>query len=75
VLDLVKRLGEQGLGVVLVTHNMHDVFEVADRITVLRLGQNVAEFTTKEVTQAKVVEAITAGALSKVPGLSEEVLA
>jgi len=75
VLDLVKRLGEQGLGVVLVTHNMHDVFEVADRITVLRLGQNVAEFATKDVTPAKVVEAITAGALSKVPGLSEEVLA
>ena len=41
VLDLVKRLGEQGLGVVLVSHNLHDVFEVADRITVLRLGQNV----------------------------------
>jgi len=75
VLDLVKRLGQQGLGVVLVTHNMHDVFEVADRITVLRLGQNVAEFATKDVTPAKVVEAITAGALSKVPGLSEEVLA
>jgi D-xylose transport system ATP-binding protein len=75
VLDLVKRLGQQGLGVVLVTHNMHDVFEVADRITVLRLGQNVAEFATKEVTPAKVVEAITAGALSKVPGLSEEVMA
>ncbi len=75
VLDLVKRLGEQGLGVVLVTHNMHDVFEVADSITVLRLGQNVAEFDAKNVTQAKVVEAITAGALSKVPGLSEEVIA
>jgi len=75
VLDLVKRLGEQGLGVVVVTHNMHDVFEVANRITVLRLGQNVAEFATKDVTPAKVVEAITAGALSKVPGLSEEVLA
>jgi D-xylose transport system ATP-binding protein len=75
VLDLVKRLGEQGLGVVVVTHNMHDVFEVADRITVLRLGQNVAEFLTKDVTQSKVVEAITAGALSKVPGQSEEVVA
>jgi len=75
VLDLVKRLGEQGLGVVIVTHNMHDVFEVADRITVLRLGQNVAEFLTKDVTQSKVVEAITAGALSKVPGQSKEVVA
>jgi D-xylose transport system ATP-binding protein len=75
VLDLVKRLGEQGLGVVIVTHNMHDVFEVADRITVLRLGQNVAEYHTKDVTQSQVVEAITAGALSKVPGQSEEVVA
>jgi D-xylose transport system ATP-binding protein len=75
VLDLVKRLGEQGLAVVIVTHNMHDVFEVAHRITVLRLGQNVAEFDTKDVTQGKVVEAITAGALSKVPGQSEEVIA
>jgi D-xylose transport system ATP-binding protein len=75
VLDLVKRLREQGLAVVIVTHNMHDVFEVADRITVLRLGQNVAEFDARDVTQQQVVEAITAGALSKVPGQSEEVVA
>ncbi|HEX2103783.1 MAG TPA: ATP-binding cassette domain-containing protein [Solirubrobacteraceae bacterium] len=68
VLDLVKRLGQQGLAVVLISHNLHDIFEVADSITVLRLGQNVAEFTTREVTQTQVVEAITAGALSKVPG-------
>jgi D-xylose transport system ATP-binding protein len=75
VLDLVRRLGEQGLAVVIVTHNMHDVFEVADAITVLRLGQNVAEFRTKDVTQSQVVEAITAGSLSKVPGLHDEVIA
>jgi D-xylose transport system ATP-binding protein len=75
VLDLVRRLGEQGLAVVIVTHNMHDVFEVADAITVLRLGQNVAEFKTKDVTQSQVVEAITAGQLSKVPGLHDEVIA
>jgi D-xylose transport system ATP-binding protein len=68
VLDLVKRLGEQGLAVVLISHNLHDIFEVADNITVLRLGQNVAEFKRTEVTQTQVVEAITAGALSKVPG-------
>jgi D-xylose transport system ATP-binding protein len=68
VLDLVKRLGEQGLAVVLISHNLHDIFEVAHSITVLRLGQNVAEFKTREVTQTQVVEAITAGALSKVPG-------
>jgi D-xylose transport system ATP-binding protein len=68
VLDLVKRLGEQGLAVVLISHNLHDIFEVADTITVLRLGQNVAEFKRTEVTQTQVVEAITAGALSNVPG-------
>jgi D-xylose transport system ATP-binding protein len=75
VLDLVKRLGETGLGVVLISHNLHDIFEVADRITVLRLGQNVAEFKTSDVTQTQVVESITAGTLSKVPGQEREVLA
>jgi D-xylose transport system ATP-binding protein len=75
VLDLVRRLGEQGLAVVLVSHNLHDVFEVADSITVLRLGQNVAEFKTKETNQTEVVEAITAGKLSKVPGQQAEVVA
>jgi D-xylose transport system ATP-binding protein len=76
VLDLVRRLGEQGLAVVLVSHNMADVFEVADNITVLRLGQRVAEFKTSETTQRDVIEAITAGELHRVPGmLEEEVLA
>jgi len=68
VLDLVRRLGEQGLAVVLVSHNLHDIFEVADSITVLRLGQNVAEYRTKDTNQTEVVQAITAGKLSKVPG-------
>jgi D-xylose transport system ATP-binding protein len=74
VLDLVKRLGEQGLAVVIVSHNMSDVFEVADYITVLRLGRNVAEFKRSETTQREVVEAITAGELHEVPGMQEEVL-
>jgi D-xylose transport system ATP-binding protein len=73
VLDLVKRLGEQGLAVILISHNMSDVFEVADSITVLRLGQNVAEFKTSETSQHEVVEAITAGELHSVPGMREEV--
>src|SRR5215207_11576190 len=68
VLDLVKRLAENGLAVMLVSHNLHDIFEVADRITVLRLGQDVARFETKATTQREVVEAITAGKLSTVPG-------
>ena len=75
VLDLVKRLGEQGLAVVLISHNLHDIFEVADNITVLRLGQNVGEYKRTDVTQTQVVEAITAGKLTKVPGVNEEVIA
>ncbi|MDT8914135.1 ATP-binding cassette domain-containing protein [Amycolatopsis sp. PS_44_ISF1] len=61
VLDLVRRLAEQGLGVVLISHNMADVFEVADRIDVLYLGRLVAEVQTKDVTHGQVVELITAG--------------
>jgi D-xylose transport system ATP-binding protein len=72
VLDLTKRLAEQGLAVILISHNMNDIFEVADFITVLRLGQNVAEFKRSETTQREVVEAITAGTLSAVPGMQEE---
>ena len=75
VLDLVKRLGEQGLAVVIVSHNLHDVFEVADSITVLRLGQRVAHFARRDVTQTQVVEAITAGKLTKVPGQQEVAVA
>ncbi|MFD0364119.1 ATP-binding cassette domain-containing protein [Nocardia sp. GCM10030253] len=61
VLDLVRRLAEQGLGVVLISHNMADVFEVADRISVLYLGRMAAEVHTKDVTHSQVVELITAG--------------
>ena len=75
VLDLVARLGEQGLAVVLISHNLHDIFQVADSITVLRLGQNVKEFQRRDTNQQEVVEAITAGQLSKVPGQSEEAVA
>jgi D-xylose transport system ATP-binding protein len=71
VLDLVKRLGEQGLGVVLVSHNLHDVFEVADRITVLRLGRDVGVYERAQTTQQAIVEAITAGVPTKVPGIEE----
>ncbi|HEX3780523.1 MAG TPA: ATP-binding cassette domain-containing protein [Pseudonocardiaceae bacterium] len=61
VLDLVRRLAEQGLGVVLISHNMNDVFEVADRISVLYLGRMAAEVNTKDVTNNQVVELITGG--------------
>jgi D-xylose transport system ATP-binding protein len=71
VLDLVRRLAEQGLGVVVISHNLHDIFEVADRITVLRLGQRVALFEKSETTQQEVVHAITAGSLQHVPGMAD----
>jgi D-xylose transport system ATP-binding protein len=61
VLDLVKRLREQGLAVVLVSHNLTDVFEVADRITVLRLGRNVGVYETSKTNEQEIVQAITSG--------------
>jgi D-xylose transport system ATP-binding protein len=69
VLDLVRRLAEQGLAVVLISHNLHDIFEAADRITVLRLGRNVAVFERVNTTEEEVVHAITAGVPTKVAGI------
>ena len=71
VLDLVRRLADQGLAVVIISHNLHDIFEVADRITVLRLGRNVAVFERSQTTQQEVVHAITAGIPTKVAGVAE----
>ncbi len=59
VLDLILRLKDRGLGVVVISHNLADVFEVADRIIVLRLGQRVRDFDVKNATQEEVVGAIT----------------
>lgn len=59
VLDLIERLRERGLGVVMVSHNMEDVRAVADRIVVLRLGRNNGEFDAASVTSEEVVAAIT----------------
>jgi D-xylose transport system ATP-binding protein len=69
VLDLVHRLAEQGLAVVLISHNLHDVFEVAHRITVLRLGRNVGVYERAQTTQQEIVSAITAGIPTKVAGI------
>ena len=70
VLDLVRRLAEQGLAVVIISHNLHDIFEVSDRICVLRLGRNAAVFNRAETTQQEVVHAITAGVPTKVAGVA-----
>jgi D-xylose transport system ATP-binding protein len=74
VLNLVRRLADKGLAVILITHNMNDVFRVADRIACLYLGQMAAQVDAKEVTHAQVVELITAGRSGDM-GLRPEVAA
>ncbi len=59
VLDLIQRLRSQGLAVIVISHNLEDVFTVADRIVVLRLGQTVGSFDVRNVTHEQVVAAIT----------------
>ncbi|MFI5889801.1 ATP-binding cassette domain-containing protein [Actinoplanes sp. NPDC051513] len=59
VYDLIRRLRDRGLAVVVISHNMADVFAVADRITVLRLGRNAGEFRPGRDTADDVVAAIT----------------
>jgi simple sugar transport system ATP-binding protein len=63
VLDHIRRVRDQGISVVLISHNMPEVFEVADRIEVLRLGERVARLRPSEVTMEDVVSAMT-GALT-----------
>jgi len=59
VLGLVKRLREEGHAVLVISHNLVDVFEVADRIFVLRLGRKAGDFAVGEATQEEIVAAIT----------------
>ena len=67
----MKRLAQQGLAVVIVSHNLHDIFEVATRITVLRLGRNVGVYERAQTTQQEIVGAITAGVATQVAGIAE----
>src|SRR5438552_15476053 len=62
VLDLVTRLADRGIAVVIVSHNLTDVFEVAHRITVLRLGQHVGVYEKDKTNEREIVQAITSGA-------------
>ena len=76
VLQLVRRLADAGLAVVLVSHNMNDVFEVADSINVLYLGQTAAQVRTKDSSRSEVIELITSGSANgnapvPVPALSK----
>ncbi|GAA4399526.1 ATP-binding cassette domain-containing protein [Fodinibacter luteus] len=59
VLNLVERLRENGLGVILISHNMSDVMAVADRVVVLRLGRNNGEFRVSDTNVQEIIAAIT----------------
>src|SRR3954452_6344519 len=74
VLALVRRLADNGLAVILITHNMNDVFQVADNVACLYLGQMAAQVDAKAVSHGQVVELITAGRSGDL-GLQPEVAA
>jgi simple sugar transport system ATP-binding protein len=59
VLEMIRKISESGVGVLLITHNMQDVFAVAHRIVVLRLGRVAADFNAREVRHDQVIAAIT----------------
>jgi D-xylose transport system ATP-binding protein len=59
VLELIGRLREHGLGVVVISHNLSNIFEIADRIVVLRLGKAAGDFAAEDTTEEHVVAAIT----------------
>jgi D-xylose transport system ATP-binding protein len=75
VLNLIRRLREQGLGVIVISHNLADVFEVVDRVVVLRLGKLVNTFDIKSTTSEQIVAAITGaefgGIMKETNGASE----
>ncbi len=59
VINLIRRLRERDLGLVMISHNLVDVFEVADRIYVLRLGRQAGDFEAEDTTEEHIVSAIT----------------
>ncbi len=71
VLDLIEKLRDQGLGIVLISHNMADVRAVADRAVVLRLGRNGGNFSIAETAYEEIVAAITGAADNPVTRRSE----
>ncbi len=66
VLNLIKRLREQGLAVVVISHNLADVFEVVDRVIVMRLGRRIATYDIHNTTPEQVVAAITGAEFGEV---------
>jgi ABC-type sugar transport system ATPase subunit len=73
VLDLIRRLADQGLAVMMVSHNMNDVFEVADRVAVLYLGRMVAVRPISELDIQVVVDLMTSGASNRTASKGDHV--
>jgi ABC-type sugar transport system ATPase subunit len=71
VRDLIRRVRDSGIGVVLISHNMPEVMELADRIEVLRLGVRVARFRAADTTMEQVIAAMTGALGSEESGLEE----
>jgi ABC-type sugar transport system ATPase subunit len=67
VLDLIKRLSSQGVSVLVVSHNLNDVFAVADRLVVLYLGRTVASGPTSDFDRSSVVDYMTTGSSERAP--------
>ena len=72
VLELIKRLRDQGLGVVLISHNLANVFAVADRITVLRLGRWVGTYDAKVTSHEQLVGFMTGAVPGSAPAPQED---
>jgi ABC-type sugar transport system ATPase subunit len=72
VLDLIKRLRDRGLAVMVISHNLTDVFEVSDRIAVLYLGRLVVQDDTSAFDLQKVVQYMTTGGSSLTRGATKE---
>jgi ABC-type sugar transport system ATPase subunit len=71
VLSLIKRLASQGVAVLLVSHNLNDVFAVADRIVILYLGQMVAQGPASDFDPSSVVDYMTSGRSTRSPGTEQ----
>jgi D-xylose transport system ATP-binding protein len=65
ILKLIERLRNRGLGVIVISHNLADVFEVSDRVAVLRLGRMAASYVTDDSTREQVVASITGADVSE----------
>jgi ABC-type sugar transport system ATPase subunit len=66
VLNLVHQLSERGLAVIIISHNMNDVFEVANRVAVLRLGRLVGVWQASDLDKQSVVDLMTTGESSRI---------